>query len=76
MSGAERYALQETGDGFYPGEYVICTIRGMNHTGIMLNMDTNGTVTLFWGRTDAAEMIRALDQAAKQETGFPEDTGL
>ena len=76
VSGAERYALQETGDGFYPGEYVICTIRGMNHTGIMLNMDTNGTVTLFWGRTDAAEMIRALDQAAAQETGFPEDTGL
>ena len=76
MAGAEEYAIQEPGMEGYLGEYAICTIRGAENTGIMLNIDTNGTVTLFYGRTDAAGMIRELEEALQEETPELEDAGV
>lgn len=77
MTGAKEYAVQEaeTGD-VYLGEYAVCTIRGAGNTGIMLNMDTNGTVTLFYGRTDAAGLIRELENLFTNESDSLEDAGV
>ena len=63
MEGAEPYSIREPVYDGYLEEYVVCTICGTGHTGIMLNMDTGGTVTLFYGRTDAAALIRELQDA-------------
>ncbi len=76
MDGAAQYSIQEPGYDGYLEEYAICTIYGTNHTGIMLNTDTSGTVTLFYGRTDTAEMIRELEDAAPAESGIMEDAGV
>jgi len=76
MAGAEEYSIQEPGMEDYLGEYAICTIRGAENTGIMLNIDINGTVTLFYGRTDAASMIRELEEALQEETPELEDAGV
>lgn len=54
----------------------ICTIRGDRNTGIMLNLDTNGIVALFYGRTDTADMIRELEKALQEETPELEDAGV
>jgi hypothetical protein len=42
----------------------------------MLNIDTNETVTLFYGRTDAPEMIRALQETVTMEPVRMEDAGV
>lgn len=76
MAGAVEYALQEPGMVGYLGEYAICTIRGDRNTGIMLSLDTNGIVTLFYGRTDTADMIRELEKALQEETPELEDAGV
>ena len=76
MSGAKEYAVQELGEGVYLGEYAICVIHGSGRTGIMLNIDTNETVTLFYGRTDAPEMIRALQETVTMEPVRMEDAGV
>ena len=76
MDGAAQYAIREPGYDGYLEEYAICTIYGTNHTGIMLNTDTGGTVTLFYGRTDAAEMIRELEDSAPAESVIMEDAGV
>ena len=76
MDGAAQYSIRESGYDGYLEEYAICTIRGTGHTGIMLNMDTSGTVTLFYGRTDAADMIRELEEATPAESGAMEDAGV
>ena len=60
----------------YLGEYAICTVYGSNHTGIMLNIDTNETVTLFYGRTDAPDLIRALQETTALEPVQLEDAGV
>ena len=39
-------------------------------------MDTSETVTLFYGRTDAADMIRELEDAVPPESGILEDAGV
>ena len=77
MTEPREYTAQEpeTGDA-YLGEYAICTIRGANHTGIMLNLDTNESVTLFYGRTDAPELIEELRQHMEDHTEVIEDIGV
>ena len=77
MTDAKEFAAQEpeTGD-VYLGEYAICTIRGACNTGIMLNMDTNETVTLYYGRTDAAGLIRELENLMTTESNDLEDAGV
>jgi len=74
--GAKAFDIQELGTGTYLGEGMVCTIYGENNTGIMLKMDTAGTVTLFYGRTDAEEMIRGLAEALAADQEVPEDAGL
>jgi len=76
MDGAKTYGLQELGEGIYLGEYAICTIYGDSHTGIMLNIDTNETVTLFYGKTDAPDLIRALQETEAMEPVVMEDAGV
>lgn len=76
MDGAAQYSTREPVYDGYLQEYAICTIYGTNHTGIMLNTDTGGTVTLFYGRTDAAELIRELEDATPAESGTMEDAGV
>ncbi len=76
MDGAAQYSIREEGYDGYLEEYAICTIYGNNSTGIMLNMDTSETVTLFYGRTDAADMIRELEDAIPPESGILEDAGV
>ena len=76
MAGATEYSVQELGEGVYLGEYALCTIHGINNTGIMLSIDTNETVTLFYGRTDAPDMIRALQESVTMEPVQMEDAGV
>ena len=76
MTDAVEYDIQEPGMDVYLGEYAICTIYGAERTGIMLSIDTNETVTLFYGRTDAAEMIREMEEALKAEAPELEDAGV
>lgn len=77
MAGAREYALQEPGLDVYLGEYAICTLYGGGNTGIMLNMDTNETVTLFYGRTDASALIRDLEEHIVAENpAILEDVGV
>ena len=76
MAGAASYTVQELGEGVYLGEYALCITHGSNHTGIMLNIDTNETVTLFYGRTDAPDMIRALQETPTMEQIEMEDAGV
>ena len=76
MDGAKEYTVQELGEGVYLGEYAICSMHGSNQTGIMLSIDTNETVTLFYGRTDAPDMIRALQESVTMEPVHMEDAGV
>ena len=76
MTGAKEYSIQELGEGVYLGEYAFCTIHGINHTGIMLSIDTNETVTLFYGRTDAPDLIRALQETSAMEPVRMDDAGV
>ena len=76
MAGAKEFALQEPGIDVYLGEYVVCTIHGAENTGIMLNMDTSESVTLFYGRTDAMEMIDELQQSMSETPAVLEDAGV
>ena len=77
MTEPREYAVQEpeTGDA-YLGEYALCIIRGTENTGIMLNMDTNESVTLFYGRTDAPELIEELQQHMSDNSEVLEDIGV
>ena len=75
MDGAAQYSIQEEGYEGYLEEYAICTIYGTGRTGIMLNIDTSETVTLFYGRTDALNMIREIEDTASPESGITENTG-
>jgi len=77
MIDPREYTAQEpeTGDA-YLGEYVICTMHGADHTGIMLNLDTNESVTLFYGRTDAPELIGELQQHMDDHAEAIEDIGV
>lgn len=77
MTEPREYAVQEpeTGDA-YLGEYALCIIRGADNTGIMLNMDTNESVTLFYGRTDAPELIEELQQHMSDNSEVLEDIGV
>ena len=76
MNEAKEFKVQEPDLDVYLGEYAVCTIYGTNDTGIMLNMDANETVTLFYGRTDAVELIRELDSAMGREQAILEDAGV
>ena len=76
VAGAEEYSVQEPGIDVYLGEYAFCTIRGTGHTGIMLSIDTNEVVTLFYGRTDATELIQELQEQMKEGTDIMEDAGV
>lgn len=77
MTEPTEYAVQEpeTGDT-YLGEYALCIIRGANHTGIMLNMDMNGSVSLFYGVTNAPELIDELQQHMSENSEVLEDIGV
>ena len=76
MKDARTYGIEDTGKGLYLGEYLICTIYGQGGTGIMLSMDMNESVTLFYGRTDAEALIRELEEALDTEQLVPEDAGV
>ena len=77
MTEPKEYAVQEPETGeTYLGEYALCIIRGINHTGIMLNMDTSGSVTLFYGVTNAMELIEELHQHMSENSEVLEDIGV
>jgi len=76
MAGTTSYSILELGEDVYLGEYAICTTHGLNNTGIMLNIDTSETVTLFYGRTDAPDLIRALQESPTMEPIVMEDAGV
>lgn len=71
MEDAQTFQFEEEGLTERLGEYAICVMYGADHTGIMLNMDITGNVTLFYGRTDAMEMIR--DMQAQMTVAQPEN---
>lgn len=74
--GAVLYGTKELGENAYLGEYVLCTIRGENDTGIMLSIDMSESVTLFYGKTNATERIRELQEILEAETEIREDAGV
>lgn len=76
LKEAKTYGIQDLGETLYLGECVICTIRGQGNTGIMLSMDMNETVTLYYGRTDAEDLISELEAAIDTEQPAPEDAGV
>ena len=76
MADAVQFSTQEPGIDVYLGEYAVCTIRGEDHTGIMLNIDTSETVTLFYGRTDAAGLIEELQRSMDDTPVSLEDAGV
>ena len=77
MTEPQEYAVQEPETGeTYLGDYVLCVMRGANHTGIMLNMDTSESVTLFYGVTNAAELIEELQQHMSENSEVLEDIGV
>lgn len=77
MTEPREYEVQEAETGeTYLGEYVLSIIRGADNTGIMLNMDTNESVTLFYGRTDAMELIEELQQYMSENSEVLEDIGV
>lgn len=77
MTDPKEYALQEPETGeTYLGEYAICIIKGEDHAGIMLNMDTNGSVTLFYGVTNATQLIEELQQHMSESSEALEDIGV
>ena len=76
MAEAKEFKIEEPELDVYLGEYAICTIYGARHTGIMLNMDTNETVTLFYGRTDATELIQDIASTMGEEPVVLEDAGV
>ena len=76
VKDAALFGVQELGKDLFLGECIICTIRGEGNTGIMLSIDTNETVTLFYGRTDAQDMIGALEAILDAEPPVLEDAGV
>ena len=77
MSEPVEYAVQEPETGeTYLGEYALCIMKGADHTGIMLNMDMSGSVTLFYGVTNAAELIEELQQHMGENSEVLEDIGV
>ena len=77
MTEPKEYAVQEPETGeTYLGEYALCIMKGADHTGIMLNMDMSGSVTLFYGVTNAAELIEELQQHMGENSEVLEDIGV
>ena len=76
VKDATAYSIQELGDDLYLGEYVLCTLHGQDNSGIMLRIDTNESVTLFYGRTDAEALISGLKEALSTEAEDLEDAGV
>ena len=77
MTEPREYAAQEPETGeTYLGEYVLCIMKGADHTGIMLNMDMNESVMLFYGVTNAMELIGELQQHMSETPEVLEDIGV
>jgi len=77
MAEPKEYAAQEPETGeTYLGEYILCIMKGADHTGIMLNMDMNESVTLFYGVTNATELIGELQQHMSENSEVLEDIGV
>ena len=76
VKNATPYSVQELGEDLYLGEYVLCVLHGQDHTGIMLSIDTNESVTLFYGRTDAETLIAELKEALGTADENLEDAGV
>ena len=77
MIDPEEYAVQEAETGeTYLGEYVLCIIKGADNTGIMLNMDTSESVTLFYGVTNAPVLIKELQKHMSENSAVLEDIGV
>ena len=72
MEGARQYSYRELGRDLYLSPYAICTLHGKNNTGIMLMLDGNGDMTLFYGKTDTLDRIQELRKALE---AMPDDKG-
>lgn len=77
LESAQSFRFEEPGLDERLGEYALCVMYGADHTGIMLNIDLTGNVTLFYGRTDAMAMIRDMqEQMILSEPANMEDAGV
>ena len=76
MEGARQYSYRELGRDLYLSPYAICTLHGKNNTGIMLMLDGNGDMTLFYGKTDTLDRIQELRKALEAMPGDKGDAGI
>ncbi len=70
MSDAAQFGYRDLGKDNYLSTSAFCTLHGKNDTGIMLNVDSNGYVELFYGKLDTWQHI--LERQAILEA-MPED---
>ena len=53
-----------------------CVLHGKNDTGIMLNIDTSGYVTLYYGNTKTWKQLKKIIKILEAEPDTTEDAGL
>ena len=76
MEGAKLYSYRELGKEISLSYRAICTLRGKNNTGIMLMINTNENVCLFYGKTDALKKIQAVQKVLESVPDDKEDAGI
>ena len=79
MAGAKMFRYRdfrkEDPDLWLSSE-AICTLRGKNNTGIMLKIDSNACVTLYFGKTDTLDRIKELQTILEALPDDKEDAGI
>ena len=53
-----------------------CVLHGKNDTGIMLNIDPSGYVTLYYGNTKTWKQLKKIIKILEAEPDTTEDAGL
>lgn len=76
MDGAKVYSYRELGREIYLNDCAICTLRGKNNTGIMLMIDSSENVTLYYGKTNMMDQVKAIQKVLEAVPDNKEDAGI
>ena len=76
MEGAKMFSYRELGKECYLSTQAICTLQGQNNTGIMLTVESDGEVVLFYGKTDALQRIESIRKILENVPDDKEDAGI
>lgn len=76
MQGANIFTFRSLDKSIYLYIHATCVLRGQNNTGIMLSIDQNEQVTLYYGKTDVWNQVRTLEKKLNTMKVTKDDAGL